>query len=58
MLLAPARVHDQVAFRSITIDTTEVTAPAMAVAPDGGSLIVSALGHLYQLPRAVAPRRS
>ena len=52
VLAAPARVHDQASYRSVTIDATELSAPAVAVSPDGGSLIFSALGHLYQLPTA------
>lgn len=52
LLLVPAAVHQQALFRTITIDTAEVTTPAVAVTPDGRSLIFSALGHLYELPAA------
>ena len=49
-LLVPVRVHQQALFRTITIDTSEVTTPALALTPDGGSIIFSALGHLFELP--------
>ena len=49
LMLAPARVHEQSSLRTLTITTTEVTAPAIAATPDGRSLIFSALGHLYEL---------
>ena len=49
VLATPALVYDQASYRSVTIDATELSAPAIVVAPDGGSLIFSALGHLYQL---------
>src|SRR4051812_39305873 len=49
---APQTVHDQAAVRTIKLDVTEVTTPAIAVSPDGQSLVFSALGHLYQLPAA------
>ena len=52
LLLVPARVHQQGSFRTITIDTTEVTTPAIAVSPDGRTLVFSAIGHLYELPVA------
>ena len=49
LVLVPVRVHQQGAFRTITIDTAEVTTPAMAATPDGRALVFSALGHLYEL---------
>ena len=52
LVLVPVRVHQQGAFRTITIDTAEVTTPAMAATPDGRALVFSALGHLYELPVA------
>ncbi len=52
LLLAPVRVHQQGLFRAITIDTSEVTTPAIAVSPDGRTLVFSAIGHLYELPVA------
>ena len=36
--------------RSITISTKEVTDPDVAVSPDGRWLVLTALGHLFQLP--------
>jgi len=50
LVLVPVQVHQQGAFRTITIDTTEVTTPAIAVSPDGRTLVFSAIGHLYELP--------
>jgi Tol biopolymer transport system component/imidazolonepropionase-like amidohydrolase len=50
LVLMPVRGHQQASFRTLTIDTTEVTAPALAATPDGRSLVFSALGHLYELP--------
>ena len=51
-MLVPVRVHQQGSFRTITIDTSEVTTPAVAVTPDGRTLVFSAIGHLYELPVA------
>jgi Tol biopolymer transport system component/imidazolonepropionase-like amidohydrolase len=50
VMTLPARVHDQASLRTLTIATTEVTAPAIAVSPDGQSLVITALGHLHLLP--------
>jgi len=52
LVLLPVRVHEQASFRTITIDTSEVTTPAVAVTPDGRTLVFSAIGHLYELPVA------
>jgi Tol biopolymer transport system component/imidazolonepropionase-like amidohydrolase len=52
LVLVPVQVHQQSAFRTLTIDTTEVTTPAIAVSPDGRTLVFSAIGHLYELPSA------
>ena len=38
--------------RTIEFETTEVTAPDVAVSPDGEWLIFNMLGHLFQLPVA------
>src|SRR5690349_20211156 len=48
--VAPAVVQNQGAYRTITVTTSEVTTPAIAVAPDGQSFVFTALGHLYRLP--------
>ena len=37
-------------WRTIEIETTEVTAPDVAVTPDGDRLIFTLLGHLFRLP--------
>jgi len=50
LVLIPARGQQQAVFRTLTIETAEVTAPTIAVSPDRRSLVFSALGHLYQLP--------
>jgi Tol biopolymer transport system component/imidazolonepropionase-like amidohydrolase len=55
LLLVPAPVHQQASFRTITIDTSEVTTPAIAVTPDGRTLVFSANGHLYELPVSGGP---
>ena len=52
LLLLPVRVYEQASFRTITIDTSEVTTPAVAVTPDGRTLVFSAIGHLFELPIA------
>ena len=52
LLLLPVRVYEQPSFRTITIDTSEVTTPAVAVTPDGRTLVFSAIGHLFELPVA------
>lgn len=52
MLLATARVHNQAASRTLTISTAELTMPALAVTPDGQSLVASVLGHLVLIPAA------
>jgi len=38
------------ATRTLTIETSEVTAPVLAVSPDGRTLAVGALGQLFLLP--------
>ena len=35
---------------SVTIKTDEVTTPAIAVSPDGATLVFGLLGHLFELP--------
>ena len=52
LVLVPVQVHQQGAFRTLTIDTTEVTTPAISVSPDGQTLVFSAIGHVYELPSA------
>jgi hypothetical protein len=37
-------------FRILDLETTEVTQPGIAVAPDGQSVIISLLGHLFEMP--------
>jgi imidazolonepropionase-like amidohydrolase/Tol biopolymer transport system component len=37
-------------WRTIEIETTEVTAPDVAISPDGQWLIFTMLGHLFRLP--------
>ncbi len=41
---------DNDGWRTIEIETTEVTAPDVAITPDGESLIFTLLGHLFRLP--------
>ena len=52
LVLLPERVYQQASFRTITIDTSEVTTPGVAVTPDGRTLVFSAIGHLFELPVA------
>jgi imidazolonepropionase-like amidohydrolase len=35
---------------TVTIETSEVTSPDVAVSPDGQTLVFSVLGHLFRLP--------
>ncbi len=41
---------DNNGWRTIEIETTEVTAPDVAITPDGQTLIFTMLGHLFRLP--------
>ena len=50
VVMMPVRVDNQGSLRTLTIDTTEVTSPPLAVAPDGRTLVIGALGHLHLLP--------
>ncbi|MCZ6756837.1 MAG: hypothetical protein O7C39_01005, partial [Bacteroidetes bacterium] len=45
-----ALAQDDDGWRSIEIETTEVTAPDVAITPDGEWLIFTLLGHLFRLP--------
>ncbi len=36
--------------RTVAIETTRVTEPGVAVSPDGSSIVVTVLGHLFRLP--------
>ena len=49
-LAGPALAQDADGWRTIEIETTEVTAPDVAITPDGESLIFTLLGHLFRLP--------
>ena len=48
--LACTPARKQPASRSVRIDATEVTSPALALSPDGQSLFFTALGHLFRVP--------
>ena len=48
-LVCPVTAQDD-GWRTIEIETTEVTAPDVAITPDGESLIFTLLGHLFRLP--------
>jgi hypothetical protein len=54
VLLSLPFVHPAIAqddgWRTIEFETTEVTAPDVAVSPDGEWLIFTMLGHLFHLP--------
>lgn len=50
LALASAPVRVQGAPTTVTIKAEEVTAPSVAVSPDGQTLIVGMLGHLFELP--------
>ena len=45
VLVGPATVA-----RTVEFETTEVTAPDVAVSPDGEWLVFTMLGHLFRLP--------
>ena len=49
-MLTCALTSPVVAARTIEFGTTEVTAAAVALSPDGQWLIVTMLGHLFRLP--------
>ncbi len=38
--------------RTLEFETNEITQPGIAIAPDGRSLVVNLLGHLYRIPTA------
>ena len=46
----PVLAQDADGWRTIEIETTEVTAPDVATTPDGETLIFTLLGHLFRLP--------
>jgi Tol biopolymer transport system component/imidazolonepropionase-like amidohydrolase len=50
-MLMPVHV-DQAAVRTLTFETSELTAPALTLTPDAQTLVFSALGHIYQMPVA------
>ncbi len=50
LLSDPALAQDDDGWRTIEIETTEVTAPDVAITPDGQTLIFTLLGHLFRLP--------
>jgi len=45
-----AAQDDNDGWRTLEIETTEVTAPDVAITPDGQTLIFTLLGHLFRLP--------
>ena len=49
LVVQPALAQDD-GWRTIEIETTEVTAPHVAVSPDGEWLVFTMLGHLFRLP--------
>ncbi len=49
LLVRPAAAQDD-GWRTIEFETTEVTAPDVAITPDGQWLIFTMLGHLFRLP--------
>jgi hypothetical protein len=49
LVLVPVRVHQQGAFRALTIDTTEVTTPAIRIWREGGRGGSAAIGNLSEL---------
>lgn len=49
LMAIPVSLHGQ-QIHNLEFDTTEVTAPEIAVAPDGQSIVFSMLGHLFRLP--------
>ena len=52
LLVAGPVVAQDGGLRTIELETVEVTRPDVAASPDGESLIVAILGHLFQVPVA------
>ncbi|MCH8247721.1 MAG: PD40 domain-containing protein, partial [Bacteroidetes bacterium] len=50
LLAGPAVAQDNDGWHTIEFETTEVTAPDVAISPDGEWLIFTMLGHLFRLP--------
>ncbi len=50
LVAQPVLAQDADGWRTIEIETTEVTAPDVAITPDGETLIFTLLGHLFRLP--------
>ena len=48
--IAACQADTALTSRTVFIETSEVTSPDVAVSPDGQTLIVSLLGHLFRLP--------
>ena len=48
--LPNAAVAQDDGWSTIEIETTEVTAPDVAITPDGETLIFTMLGHLFRSP--------
>ena len=46
----PALAQNDDGWRTIEIETTEVTEPDVAITADGETLIFTLLGHLFRLP--------
>jgi imidazolonepropionase-like amidohydrolase/Tol biopolymer transport system component len=50
LLFVSCAAPDETNWRTIEFETTEVTAPDVAISPDGEWLIFTMLGHLFRVP--------
>ncbi|HWK75298.1 MAG TPA: amidohydrolase family protein [Povalibacter sp.] len=50
LTLASIPLQIDAAATSVTVKTQEVTAPSIALSPDGQTLVIGMLGHLFEVP--------
>ncbi len=50
LIAGPLCAQEDRTWRTIAIETSEVTTPDLAISPDGRWLVLSMLGHLFRLP--------
>jgi imidazolonepropionase-like amidohydrolase/Tol biopolymer transport system component len=50
MLLPGSSLATDSRFRTVELDTSEVTLPALTISPDGQTVVFTLLGHLFSVP--------